>query len=265
MESEEFKTSGLLESYALGLASEEEKKLVEDMLSTYPELREELNSVYQSLENYALTFSREAPVKLKSKVSGRINQIQEEGAAKTTPVIPFAKKKTNLRFPLAASVTLFIMSAAFNFLLYSKWQKAEDRTIALEKEKEVIAGEFSIQKADYHRLSGDYNLMIDPANRMIVMKGTESHLSMNSIVFWNSVSHEVFVNVTSLPEPPQGKQYQLWALKAGKPIDAGVFDFKKSLQKMKKIESADAFAVTLEDFGGKPSPSLDQLYVIANI
>lgn len=78
------------------------------------------------------------------------------------------------------------------------------------------------------------------------------------------------LNVENLPMPPSGKQYQLWALKDGKPIDAGVFDMipgtEGDMHMMPvTIADADAFAVTLEKKGGSPSPTLTQLYAMGKI
>jgi anti-sigma-K factor RskA len=69
-----------------------------------------------------------------------------------------------------------------------------------------------------------------------------------------------------LPVPPADKQYQLWALKNGKPIDAGVFEMDTEMHMMPvTIADADAFAITLEKKGGSPAPTLSQLYVMGKI
>jgi anti-sigma-K factor RskA len=74
------------------------------------------------------------------------------------------------------------------------------------------------------------------------------------------------LNVDKLPMPPSDKQYQLWALKDGKPYDAGVFDMTGDMHMMPvKIGEADAFAVTLEKKGGSPTPTLTQLYMMGKI
>jgi hypothetical protein len=50
-----------------------------------------------------------------------------------------------------------------------------------------------------------------------------------------------------LPAPALGKQYQLWAIVDGKPVDAGIISLQKEIykiQKMKSFGSAQAFAIT---------------------
>ena len=97
------------------------------------------------------------------------------------------------------------------------------------------------------------------------MKGIEGKEDALATVFWNTQTKQTYINVNNLPAPPEGMQYQLWALADGVPIDAGVFDVNGEIQLTKKIESAQTFAVTLEEAGGKPSPNLEQLFVIGNV
>ena len=43
-------------------------------------------------------------------------------------------------------------------------------------------------------------------------------------VYWDTKSKDVYLIVNNLPEPPSDRQYQLWAIVDGQPVDAGVFD-----------------------------------------
>ena len=67
-----------------------------------------------------------------------------------------------------------------------------------------------------------------------------------------------------MPVATTGKQYQLWALVDGAPVDAGVFEIDAGtpMIKMKNIPRAQAFAVTLEPSGGSLKPTMDQMYVL---
>jgi anti-sigma-K factor RskA len=82
-------------------------------------------------------------------------------------------------------------------------------------------------------------------------------------VFWNTKTHDVFIADVSLPQAPSNKQYQLWAIVDGKPVDAGMISDAKNLaQKMKVFEKADAFAITLEKRGGSATPTMEEIYVM---
>ena len=78
------------------------------------------------------------------------------------------------------------------------------------------------------------------------------------------------MDITNLPSPAADKQYQLWAIVDGAPVDMGVFDLASAetdttFQNVPFIENPQAFAVTLEPKGGSTNPTLDQMYVVGNV
>ena len=83
------------------------------------------------------------------------------------------------------------------------------------------------------------------------------------MLYWDGATGDVYVNLNTMPAAPPGKQYQLWAIVDGKPVDAGMYDNNSSiaLHKMKTIPKAEMFAVTIENAGGSPTPTLDQMVV----
>ena len=99
---------------------------------------------------------------------------------------------------------------------------------------------------------------------VIAMKGQAINPSGLSTIYWDTQTKDVYLLVNSLPQPASDKQYQLWAIVDGKPVDAGVFDMKDAdgLVKMKNIPQAQAFAITLEKKGGSASPTLAAMYVM---
>jgi anti-sigma-K factor RskA len=86
-------------------------------------------------------------------------------------------------------------------------------------------------------------------------------------VFWGKKTKEVFLLVKKMPDPAADKQYQLWALIEGKPVNAGTFDLTNdsTLIKLKNVSNAEAFAVTLENRGGSAAPSMEQMYVFGSM
>jgi hypothetical protein len=103
-------------------------------------------------------------------------------------------------------------------------------------------------------------------SKKIELKGVENHPDMLADVYWHT-SKKVFLEIKNLPAAPTGKQYQLWAIVDGKPIDMGMYDpkNKSKVQAMKSVEIPQAFAITLEKEGGNPTPTMEEMYMMGTI
>ncbi|RYZ35432.1 MAG: anti-sigma factor [Sphingobacteriales bacterium] len=87
------------------------------------------------------------------------------------------------------------------------------------------------------------------------------------MVYWDTRSKAVYLAMKNLPPAPKGKQYQLWAIVDGKPVDAGVYALnpQEAMQKMKVIPKAEMFAITLEQEGGSATPTMEEMYVAGKV
>lgn len=120
-------------------------------------------------------------------------------------------------------------------------------------------------QAKYQEISNSLQLMSDTNVVKVAMKGIAGKEGNLATVYWNSKSKDVYVLANKLPKAPEGKQYQLWALVKGKPIDAGMLNDCNGVCKLKNTQQADIFAITLEKKGGSPTPDLSQLYVLGKV
>jgi len=261
-------SSGIIESYVLGIASPEEAREVESVASQHPEIRKEIETTREALVKYAAAHRVTPPAHLKNRILNEIDKLESgnvkrDGAKVIGMDIP--QRGGMSQWLAAASVALLLLSGALNVFQHNKLKNAEQKIAALESEKSVLADEFNTLKANYTVKENELAIIGNPNNKMVVMKGVEKHPDALASVYWNAQTKETFIFVNNLPEPPADKQYQLWAIVDGKPVDMGVFDVSDSLQKMKAIESAQAFAVTLEQKGGSPAPTLEQMYVLGNV
>ena len=102
---------------------------------------------------------------------------------------------------------------------------------------------------------------------MASMKGMDISPQSHATVFWDTTTHDVYLLINNLPTPTNDKQYQLWAIFNGKPVDLGVFDIKKEklLVQAKNAQGAEAFAITLEQKGGSPSGPKGDMYVMGKL
>ena len=134
-------------------------------------------------------------------------------------------------------------------------------------EKNVTTQNLNAVKDQYDKVNHDISVMRDPAITTITLKAADSTKYYKAHLFWNKYTLQVYIDIAELPAPPAGMQYQLWALAAGIPVDAGVFQMtpEPGMQKVKPVSEADSWAVTLEPAGGSMSPALDQVYLVSQI
>jgi anti-sigma-K factor RskA len=122
-----------------------------------------------------------------------------------------------------------------------------------------------LYKARFLETNESIGLMSNPAMAQVKMPGVPGKEASLATIYWNTQTKDVYLLQNKLPAAPAGKQYQLWAIVDGKPVDAGMLDNCTGLCKMKNIPAAQAFAVTLEKQGGSPAPTLSDLFVMGKV
>lgn len=264
MNKEEFISSGLLELYATGVSSQEETQIVEEYLIQFPELRQELNDIEISLENYAQANAIQPSSSLKEKVFSRLFADAQKEEIETTPIVPINKKTTPISFfkyIAVASFILLIGSAILNYTYYRKYNKA-NKELQVAQQKIEQQGQSNLAMSKY--LSVTTNKYAQP----VVLNGTANSPEALAKIFWMKNTGQVYIDPSNLPEVPTGKQYQLWAIIDGKPVDGGMITTENGvfhIQKMKSFGNVEAFAITLEKTGGSPTPTMSEMVVSAKM
>ena len=280
--------TGIIESYVLGLASTEEVLEVEKLSLEYPDVQAAINDYSDVLEQQAFENAVAPPPNVKELILAAIRK--EDNIA---PVIPFngsASSKsdhTSVEIPksisgiseiqsinsksnfwqylAAASIILFISSAAYNFYLYNQYTEKKQEIVALLNDRNSLQANNNIFETTIKQLQSANDMMADPAMAKVAMDGMKNKQE-GALVLWDTRTRDVYVVANKLPAPTQGKQYQLWAIVDGKAVDAGMLDENcNSVCKMKNIPKAQAFAITLENSGGSIDPTMTELYVMGKI
>ena len=264
MDIQEYISSGILETYVMGQATEAEAREVEQLAQAHSEIKEELEAIRLALETYALEFQMTPPASVKAKLLESIFQEEEED---DTPVrsLP-SEKSTGFPWAIATSLALLLVSVAFNLFFYQQWKNTEGRLALMEENNRELADNLKVTGQNLEDYSLEERLaMLKDANNVIVnLKGLENSPSSTAVILWNKESKDVYLMAQNLPEPSADQQYQLWAIVDGKPVDAGVFDTIEEVQQLKTIAQADAFAITLETKGGNPTPQ-GTMYVLGMV
>jgi anti-sigma-K factor RskA len=262
----------LIEAYVSGLATSNEIKELERGMTQYPEVAAAVNDCQLDMEQYVTLQAKTPPAELKQRILHVI--VNEEAARESgtftsaTETEEFPETKvyvsSSWRWIAAAAILLLLGSLLLNYVFFGQINDYKGRYEALISTQNTLAAESNLYKTRIEQMEHSMDLVKDPSMKTVKMPGTKPFPSALATVYWNQRSKEVFVMVNNLPEPAADKQYQLWAIVDGKPVDMGVFemgDQHKLLQKMKSINNAEMFAITLEKKGGSPVPTLDQMYV----
>jgi anti-sigma-K factor RskA len=267
--------SGILELYVLGQLSAQEQLEVQAMASTYPEVKQEMEAIEIAMEKYAVQNAVKPSVGLENKIFERIGIAIPQQEAKVIPLIAeqrndYPAKIRSLRLALVACIALLVVSVAALYSAHSDLGSARDQIASLSADREKFSSTVNYMKATNNDLNKIVAIADDPNWKTIKLAGQKNPAD-NMVVYWHPKGKHVIVNTNKmvLPANDQAHQYQLWALVNGKPVDLGVFDVKADssqiLVNMKEIGVAQAFAVTLEQRGGSPTPTMEQMMVMGGV
>lgn len=258
MNLKEYIRSGIVESYVLGLATDDERREFEQMCATYPEVAEARDLFEQTLETEMLKEAMPPPPAIKEKVLQSIGPAYatEEPAENhsQTPV----RRMNPWKWVAAASIVVAVAAGIWAYTLLDQ----KRQLVAQQQETEDRLNQ-SVARLD--SLQQDADLLRKPM-MTVSLTGTDVAPQAHSTIFWDSVStKDVYLLVNNLPQPPSDKQYQLWALLDGQPIDLGFINYqveqKRLLIKMQNVKKAQAFAITLEPRTGDPATPEGEMYV----
>ncbi len=251
-------SSGVIEAYVTGNISPEESSILECVMKNNAEVMQAVFEVQQIFEQLATSQAIEPPVHLKDEILKKIDFSRTvEGTGK---IIPLKLEKSIEQNNYSMPTWMKAASVAVLFGLGYMGYEVGSKSAQIEKFAQNNA-ELSNKVSSLEQM----NSMIMNSQR-IELKGVENHPNMLADVYWHT-SKKVFLEMKNLPAAPTGKQYQLWAIVDGKPVDMGMYSAKadSTVQEMKSVSNAQAFAITLEKEGGNPTPTMEEMYVMGTI
>jgi len=275
MNTQDYLESGILEEYVLGAVSSQERQEVECLSKVYPEVKAELVRLEETIEQYAMLHQTPAPARLRNDIFAQMNfgpaaETQRATDSQETYVRPLPGAAAEVPVETTGTVrplwAMMAVAASVLLAIFGGWaayQMSEART-----QNEQLAAEVSdlSQRTEYNEaLAALYR---NPDTKVVRMPGLEKAPESSVVALWNQKNNEVVLDVQNLPAAPTGKQYQLWTIVDGKPVDMGMLDpeFSNRLLRMKSSSrNAVAFAITLEKAGGSPSPTMEEMYVMGKV
>ena len=268
-------SSGDLELYVLGMLPPEEAYKIEQLALLFPEVKAEIEAISTSLEAMASEAAVAPPPSVKEGLMSRLAVLKAEEDRGTAPVVPLTPPAAERSEPpvvpmrprsswlLAASLAGLVLSLAVVFYLANLNRQRSTQVAALQHQVDTLNKNYTAGQQQLQAYEQAVQMMHSNDYRRIALAPMPGKPPAAVEVFWKAQTGEVYVMDVSLPAAPAGKQYQLWAIVNGQPVDAGLLgDAKMQVQKMKSFAAADAFAITLEAQGGSPTPTMSALYVM---
>ncbi|MEL6557770.1 MAG: anti-sigma factor [Bacteroidota bacterium] len=262
MKLNEYINSGILEEFCMGVLSEDEATKVAALAKKYPPIQEELDRIQDALE-FADRKSAVSPSKeVKEAVMASIAKDLRSNES-YQPAGKSIKHQFNYKYAFAASLTGFLIACAVALYLNNELNKSNLEISQLNSEITNNKTRLAIINQANQELN---EVVSDGEFDRISLKGLQNFPEAEAVAYRKN--EQLLVSIGNLPEPPAGMQYQFWAIVDGTPISAGLFDYasaKTSLTTMKNFDEAVAFAISLEEAGGKESPTAERIYVLGNV
>ncbi len=240
--------SDLLEKYLIGDSTTEEALKAERYIAMYPEVRKTYDELQENLETFAKMHARKTPEGLKEAI---INRIRNEKSG----------RRRFYRYAVAASIAALIFAGSSYFFWNQNQTLQEKNTIVNNKIKD-LEQDMKVQLED---LRNQYIVLNNPNTKRFNVNGNMKAKELKAVAYVNPVKKLSYINVSSLPQLPEDKCFQMWAEVNGELVNLGVikqFDDKEKLLAMPYADSAVGY-ITIEPQGGNTSPTVQN--IVANI
>jgi anti-sigma-K factor RskA len=271
---QEYISSGIVESYVLGLASDAERTEFEQMCAQHAEVMAARDAFELSLEQHCLAAAVAPPALIRETVLQQLASGATDGKS-AAPVVQMRPVKRSplpvaMRYVAAASIVLLVGSIGLNVYYFNKYRdfsQRYDQLVAQQTELAKNNGVMQTRLNNYEQMVQAFN---SPFMAQIKMEGSAVEASPapdgKATVLWDTRTKDVYLMVNNLPQPQAGMQYQLWAIVDNQPVDAGMLNMDKGhmMVKMKNIPRAQLFAITLEQEGGSSTPK-GKMYVMGKV
>lgn len=257
--------SGLLELYVSGTLNETDSKLIANAAESFTEIKDEITKIEKAfilaLENEGKEISSTA----KNNIFNALG-VANTSISNNTVLLP---KKNRTTLWATAAMFALLISSLFIILILSK-AKNELRAEQIQTKIDIenLQNRISFLQQTSDKALADMEIFRSHDYKKIMMAEVQGSHHQAACVYWNPITHKLFVDNCGLVNPGIGKTYQLWAMKNGKPISVGLFNqemFNKGLQEFALIDSAESFAVTIENAGGSTLPTLTALQVLGKV
>jgi hypothetical protein len=242
---QEYISSGIIESYVMGMASDQERAEFERLCVQHPELLEARIHFEKALEKKAFANAIEPPPFLKQKIWSAIST---DNASSTTPVvammadkqIPSApvRRMRTLSWVAAASVIVLLVSA---YLVYSNYERNQRLKQEIARSKQTI----EVMDSRARKIE---DLLSRTEPKQVKVQTPQQNIPPTFNVYWDSTNADAYLVIDNLATLPQHQQYEIWFIEKGEHTNIGRFDSPedgKIILRLPEGKDVDSFAITI--------------------
>jgi len=261
MDNHEYIESGILELYVYGLLSEDENLKVSKMARQHKEINDEIIAIERAIVNLSTSFSPFLSTE-------NFRKIKEKLDLKHQKVVDLKPARNRSQYIGWAAAILLLIGIGYQF---NELNQSRRQIVTTENEKSKLQEALVNSEIKAKQTQDALAIVRDVKNTVVNLGGQAAAPTSYAKVYYNKETQVVYVDAAGLPEPPQGKVYQIWALKLNPltPTSIGLLDnFKSDTQRIfavDKANGAEAFGITLEPAGGSATPTMEQLYALGKV
>ncbi|MGB5419195.1 anti-sigma factor [Algibacter sp.] len=253
--------SGILELYVAGTLSEKENEEVYALMQKHPEVLQEVLEIEAAIVKLTASTSQRDNNHILQRIKQSLGFDSDD-----SKVISIAKPKYNW-ITYAGWAASVVLAAGLLWTVNQNNQLQTDIQVA-ETQQDLLETQIENSKNSLEHANVLISVLRDDNITKVPLAGQGNFASTYAKVYWDKNSDRIFLDAQGLPDPPEGKVYQVWSLTLTPltPTSLGTIDrFTADANKIFEIENAnesEAFGITLEPAGGSATPTMDQLYTL---
>ena len=256
-----FITSGVLEKYVLGMATEEEVEDVLEMASQHIEIKEELAAIRKTMRGYILSHKVAPPADLLRKVMTIGNKPvpsssrSDSSSRSISPSFTAPKREKSESggiklLPIAtALLTIALLAACFTaYSFFMDVEKSQSETAAALEESDKLKQQIAEEQKNTAEVQTKLDFYHNRDNRIVVLKGTNRSPNTFATIYWNNKDKSASLDLANLPNLTTGSVAVLWSNTGRTAQKIGVLAANPPGQRstLTYVENSQLFYVTEE-------------------
>lgn len=260
MSTREYIDSGILELYVFGRLSDAENDEVHQMAESSQEVRDEIISIEKAVINLSYSVAPYLSAE-------NYEKIRQQLIEKHSGVVEMKTGRGMSQWLGWAAAVILMFGLGYQYYQYNEVTKEVE---AVNKERgkfEQMVATLQVKNTENEKTLA---VIRDRFSKVVQLEGQAAAPEAYAKVYVNPSKKEIYVDIAGLPAAPEGKVYQVWALKLDPltPTSIGVLDNASKTNGILQVENfdqADAFGITLEPTGGSSAPTMEQLYTLGKV